>query len=63
LSDAKYEVEQALEHMQKAYEKSATLPPGLRMMIWRERCRVENVVWYVKRRGTPKVLAEGLKSA
>ena len=51
MSDAEYEVKQALEHMQKAYEKSGTLLPGIRMMIWRERCRVENVVWYVKRRG------------
>lgn len=51
MSDAEYEAKQALEHMQKAYEKSLSLPLGIRMMIWRERCRVENVVWYVKRRG------------
>jgi len=50
MSDAESEVERALEHMQRAYEKSGTLPLGLRTLIWRERCRVENVVWYVKRR-------------
>lgn len=46
---SEYEVERAAEHMQKAYDKAVTLPLGLRMLIWREKCHIENVLWYVKK--------------
>lgn len=47
-------MKRAVEHMQSAYEKSGPLLPGIRMLIWREKCRVENVLWYVKNRGKGK---------
>jgi len=58
LSDVEYEIQQSIERMQKAYEKAAVLPPGIRTLIWREINRMENVLWWVKRRANaPSLVA------